>query len=274
MIPAGIFEISNYYFNPYAIAVFSASVIVIFSGFFVFIQNRRSMINTAFFLQCFSVAFWLFMISIVYSSRTQAIAIFWYRYFTFLGVVNIMPSVYLFAVAWSQEYEQKKTMVRLNYVLSNLFYLMAITTDKFILPDVANRYFWGFYPVYQPQAVIFLIFFAFQFAIGFRMLCLSCKREIVAAKKRQMKMITIATLIAFAASFDFIPKFFRYSLYPFGYIPMLIYILIVAYSIVKYRTFDIETAIHKTAMWLLTFSLAIIPLFIVYRWVYPYIQKV
>ncbi|MGD0335844.1 MAG: ATP-binding protein [Candidatus Omnitrophota bacterium] len=267
-----LLQISSYYFNPYALAVFSVSAVIIFIGLFVLAQNRKSIINIAFFLQCFSVTFWLLMSSVVYSSRAPETALFWYRYFTFFGVVNIMPSVYLFAVAWSQEFEEKKALVLLNYGISFLFYFLAVTTDKFILPYTATRYFWGYYPVYRPETILFLGFFAFQFFAGFGKLYLSYRKETLPAKKRQMQVVTIATLIAFTASLDFVPKFLHYPLYPFGYISMLIYILIVAYSIVKYRTFDIETVIHKTTMWLLTFSLAIIPLFLIYRWAYPYIQ--
>ena len=267
---SGILKISSYYFNPYAIPVFVAGLLILSIGLFVLSQNRKSVINVAFFAQCFSVSFWFLMISIVYSSRNQDTAIFWYKYFTFFGVVNIMPSVYLFAVSWAGEFKRKRPFVIFNYLVSFIFYLITVTTDKVIPSDNMHRYFWGLYPVYKPAASIFLVFFAVQFFISLRKLSLVYKREQVAVKRRQVQIVTIATLIAFVASADFVPKFYDFPLYPFGYIPMLAYIIIVAYSIIKYRTFDIETVLHKTAVWLLSFSLIVIPILFAYRWVHPY----
>jgi signal transduction histidine kinase len=264
---------SSYYLNPYAIPGILASVLILSIGLFVLKQNKKSVINVAFFLQCFSVSFWLFTISIVYLSRAPAVALFWYRYFTFFGVVNIMPSVYLFAVAWSGEFERKKIFVISNYIVSLGFYLLAIGTDIFISTTKIRHYFWGYYPVYKSWALVFLISFLIQFFIGFNKLHTSYATEKILVKKTQIRMVAVATLIAFTAAFDFLPKFFNFPLYPFGNLSMLTYIFLVAYSIVRYRTFDIETVTHKTIMWLLTFSFIIIPVFFLYRWVYPYIRE-
>ncbi len=267
-----ILDLSNYYLNPYAIPVILVSILISSIGVFVLKQNKRSLINTAFSLQCFSVSFWLFTISIVYLSRIAGIALFWYRYFTFLGVVNIMPSVYLFAAVWSGEIKRKRRFVFINYMIPFIFYILTYTTNKFILPYDMRRYFWGFYPIYRPWLLIFLLFFSAQFFIGFRMLYSSYRAERESIKKAQLKIVTLATLIAFTASVDFLPKFFYFSLYPFGYISMLTYIILVGYSIVRYKTFDIETVIHKTAMWLLTFSFTFIPIVLVYRLVFRFID--
>jgi signal transduction histidine kinase len=267
-----ILNATNYYFNPYALPVMLVSTIILSIGLFVLKQNNKSIINIAFFLQCFSVSFWLFTISIVYLSRAKDVALFWYRYFTFLGVVNIMPSVYLFAMAWSGEFKRKKFFIIANYVIYLVFYFLAISSDKLISSSDIRKYFWGFYPVYNPWVLIFLVFFLIQFFLGFSKLYSSYKSEKIPVKKTQIGMVAVATLIAFTAAADFIPKLFNLSLYPFGYLSMLTYIFLVAYSIVKYRTFDIETVIHKTVMWLFTFSFIIIPVFFVFRWVFPYIK--
>ena len=45
-----IFTLSNYYLNLYAIPVLLVSIAIFFIGFFVLFQNKRSMVNIAFFL--------------------------------------------------------------------------------------------------------------------------------------------------------------------------------------------------------------------------------
>lgn len=262
---------SNYYFNPYAIPVILVSILILSIGLFVLKQNKKSIINIAFFYECLSTGLWLFTISFVYLCKIPELALFYYRYFTFLGVVNIMPSLILFVLSWSEEIKRKKYIFIFNFLISLLFYALAIGTDKIISSDT-RKYFWGFYPVYGTGAKYFMLTFLFQSFYGYSKLFSLYKSEDIPIRKRQIKLILIATILAFPASIDFIPKFFNLSFYPFEYIPMFIFICLVAYSIVRYRAFDIETVFHKTAIWLLSFSFIIIPVFFLYRWLLPFIR--
>ena len=264
---------SNYFLNPYAIPTLLVGVLILSIGFFVLRQNKNSIINIAFFYKCLAMGFWLFSISFVYSSNKQELAIKLYRNFTFLGVVNIMPSVMFFTMAWSGELRYKKSFVVMNYLVSLLVYVLAITTDKLILPHQMRKYFWGYYPIYTFWMAPYLIFFLAQFIISIRSLYSAYSFEKIPIKKIQKRMIFIALLIAVSASADFLPKFFWLAMYPYGYISMFIYISLVAYSIVRYKAFDIETVIHKTIMWLVTFSFIIIPIFLFYKWIFPQIRE-
>ena len=268
-----LLNISNYYFNPYAIPVMVVGMLILSIGLFVLKQNKRSIINIAFFFQCFSVALWTLPISLVYLSRAPETALIWYRYFTFFGVVNIMPSLILLAIAWTGKFNQKKLFVFANYLIAFVFYILAVSTNKVVVPHAMQNYFWGFYPTYGTWARAFLGLYATQFIIGITILYRAYKREDLPVKKIQIGTMITATLVASAATADFIPKFFHVPLYPYGYIPIFIYVSLVAYSIVRYRTFDIETAIHKTAMWLLTFSFILVPILALERMLAPYIRK-
>lgn len=272
-MPSSLFNISNYYFNPYAIPPLVVGVLIFSIGLFAFLQNKKSLVNLAFWFQCSSVALWVSAISFVYISRDATIALWWYRHFTFLGVVNIMPSFSLLAIAWAGQFRQKRILVFLNYAISFLFYFLAISTANIIDPYQIRRYFWGFYPIYKPWAVVFLVIYTLQCADAFRILYLARRRETIPIKKTQIFMIMIATFVALAASVDFLPKFFYVPLYPFGYLPIFIYVCLVAYSIVRYRIFDIETAIHKTSMWLLSSSFIIVPMLFLYKILRPHIKE-
>lgn len=264
---------SNYFLNPYAVPTLLVGVLIISIGLFVLRQNKKSIINIAFFYKCLSMGLWLFSIFFVYSSNKPELAIKLYRNFTFLGVVNIMPSVMFFTMAWSGELRHKKLFVVMNYLLSLLVYILAITTDKLILPYQMRKYFWGYYPIYTFWMAPYLIFFLAQFIISIRGLYSAYSFEKIPIKKLQKRMVFIALLIAVSASADFLPKFFKCAMYPYGYISMFIYISLVAYSIVRYRTFDIETVIHKTIIWLFTFSFIIIPIFLLHKWIFPQIRE-
>ncbi len=268
-----LFNISNYYFNPYAIPVFLVSILILFIGFFVLKQNKKAIINIAFFYQSFSVGLWLFAISIVYSSRVPDIALIWYRYFTFFGVVNIMPSLVFCGMAWIGQFKRRKKFLIINYLIVFVIYILGITTDKIIISYDMRKYFWGFYPIYGSWAGAFMLIYLIQFSIGFGSLYFAYKKEENPVRKMQIGTVIMATLIASMASVDFIAKFFDIPLYPYGYIPIFIYVSVVAYSIVRYKTFDIETVVHKTVMWLFSFSFIIVPVFFLYRWFFPYIKE-
>ncbi len=136
-----LLDISSYYFNPFAVPVMLVSFVILAIGIFVLRQNVKAAINVAFSCICFSTGFWLFTVSLVYFSRDPKVALLWYRYFTFFGVVSIMPSLLLFSTCWLGELRRKKYFLIANYVISLLFYTLAIGTDKFISPYAIRKYF-------------------------------------------------------------------------------------------------------------------------------------
>lgn len=264
---------SNYFLNPYAVPTLLVGMLILCIGLFVLRQNKKSIINIAFFYKCLSMGFWLFSISFVYACNNPLLASKIYRYITFLAVVNIMPSVMFFTIAWSGELRHKKSFVVINYLISLLVYILANTSDKLILPYQMRKYFWGYYPLYTVWVAPYLIFFFVQFIISIKGLYFSYSFEKIPIRKIQKRMVFIALLIAVSATADFLPKFFKFAMYPYGYISMFIYISLVAYSIVRYRAFDIETVIHKTIIWLFTFSFIIIPIFLLHKWLFPHLRE-
>lgn len=268
-----LFNPANYYLNPYALPGIPVSILIFAIGLFVLKQNKNSVINIAFFYKCSAMGFWLLSISFVYLSDNPQTAILWYRYFTFFGVINITPAILFFVTAWSGRLKQERVFVAVNFSLSLAVYILAITTDKLISPYQMRRYFWGYYPVYSLWLVPYLISFFVQFIISVKNLYSAYKSEEVPIKKLQKKMVILALLIGITASADFLPKFFNFGMYPYGYISMFVYISLVAYAIVKYRAFDIETVIHKTIIWLLSFSFIIIPVFFAYKEMLPGFER-
>src|SRR3990167_4955312 len=93
-------DASNYFLNFSAIPVLAVSTLLFLIGVFVLTQNKKSLSNFSFFLICMSSCVWLYGMSLVYCSRSENLAVSWYRYSTFFGVANIAPSIYFFSVAW------------------------------------------------------------------------------------------------------------------------------------------------------------------------------
>ncbi|PIQ89891.1 MAG: hypothetical protein COV72_00930 [Candidatus Omnitrophica bacterium CG11_big_fil_rev_8_21_14_0_20_42_13] len=267
-MPEHIFDFSNYQYNYHALPVIIVSLLIFSIALFIFFQVKKVTKNTAFFLLCFSLSVWLFGTGIVYLANNPRSAHIWYKYFTFFGVTNIMPSAYLFAAASSGRLPKQRFLVLLSFILSFGIYLAAVFTDKII--GAPRLYFWGYYPVYKPPSFIFLLLYAASFAAVQLNLWLGYKKETVPIKKTQIRTIIIGFFIGFLASADFIAKIFPVPLYPFGFLPIFIFTCLLAYSIIRYRAFDIETVIHKTAGWILASSTAFIPIMLLAYWLKPW----
>ena len=266
-----VLNFSNYRYNPHAVPLIAAGILIFTIGAFILCQTKKTVKNVAFFLFCMSLFLWLLPTSFVYLSNNPQTALWWYKHFVFFGVANIMPNFYLFSVATAGVLKQRRLGVLAGYVVLNITYLLVITTDKFI--TAPNLYFWGYYPHYEPLMLMFFIPYAILFFSSEINLWIAYKAEDIPIKKTHILTIFVGLLIGFMASFDFVAKVWSVPLYPFGYIPSFILSAIVAYSVIRHKAFDIETVIHKTILWVASFSIIVIPIFWGYRWVFPYIKE-
>jgi len=267
-----VLDISNYWYNPHAIPVIAAGVLILSLGGFIFFQTKKTIKNIAFFFFCLSLGIWLLPSGIVYLSNNADTALWWYKRFVFLGVVNILPCIYLFSVITSGFLKKQKYGVVAAFIFTNSFYIMALTTNKVITSP--QLYYWGYYPHYEPITYIFFVGYCLLFFISEVNLWVTYKSETVPIKRAQTLTIFIALIVGFFAFLDFIPKLWGIPLYPLGFIPSSILSFMVAYSVIRHKAFDIETVIHKTLLWISSFSIILIPFFLIYRWILPYIEGV
>lgn len=257
-----MFRPEAYFFSFYAIPSIIVSSIIFATGLFVFLQNRRNSSNIFFFLFCLSLNFWLYGRAIMYCSRNAEVALVWAKVFAKWGVVNIAPLVYAFSVHWLGYYREQKKYVIAGFWMAAAFYLTILFTP-YGLTGV-RHYFWGYYPVYGPVCKLFLVFFFTYFLAAFRNFFLAWKTATDPVHHKQIRVVTIAYLISFTGSVDFLPKIMDLSFYPFGYFCVFIWTLILAYAIVRYRTMDIQTVIHKTIMWFVTSAVFGAPLVLIF----------
>lgn len=248
--------------NAYSPPVAAVSTIILSIGIFVFWQNLRGLANFAFFLICLAVNLWLYGFTLLYSTSDPDLAIQIYRRLTFLGVAFISTSVYFFSVVWLKLIRPQSLYVLAGFLGSAFFYYVGVTGET-MFPFVYD-YFWGFYPRYGPEGLAFLVFFFGYFLAAFSNFVTSYRKESSAIRRKQIQWIAVAFLISFTGSIDYLPKLGYYPVYPLGYVCVLTWIVMVAYSIIKHKVMDIETVIHKTLMWSILSSLVFVPLGLVF----------
>lgn len=267
-----IFSISNYYFNIHAIPFLISGILIIAEAVFIFLQNKRSILNISFAGIALFSGIWLTGVGIIYSCLHEPLAVFWSRYYDWFGIIFITPSVYLFSCVWGRELTRKQIrFAYLNFIAAIGVYIFNVTTTL-LIPGVWS-YSRGFYPRGSMIGEgIFVVWFYALMVLSFRNFIRCYRVETVAVKKKQIKLVIIAFVFGFIGSLDFIANF-GIPLYTIGSGAIFMFLTMIAYTIVNYKLMDIETVLHKTILWILSFSFITIPIFLLYRLFFPVMRE-
>ncbi|MEA3313352.1 MAG: PAS domain S-box protein [Caldisericota bacterium] len=227
---AQIFASSNYYFNPYAIPVMVTAVILFIFGVVSLFLGVRSKTNSSFFLVALTLFIWVSGTSILYVTQNPELALFFYKRYTFLGLVLIPPSAYLLILSLFHKLRKKKWLVLVNYIIMLLFYFIANTTDLMFIG--VRKHFWGYSIQYDRAGLYLLVVFAFLLLLTLYYYVRVNRAVLIS--KTQRKLFLFSYLVGCVTLVDILPAF-GFEVYPFGYITILIFAIIQWYSIGKYR---------------------------------------
>jgi len=247
--------------NPHAFPLLIIGLLMFVSGIFVFQKRPFASVNRAFFLICLSVTCWLIATGLGYLSIEPSLAKFWFKLDNF-GVMFISVTVFHFVCSFLQV--NRKTAIKLGYLVASLFGLTAIFTDMFVI-DV-RKYYWGYFPRWNLWSIIFLLFFFTYMATSLNLLWKEYQEVQQPVRKNQIKYLFFAFLLAYTGSVDYLPAF-GFPIYPFGFISIFLFLLVVATTIIKYRLMDINLAITRTAVFAVVYALALgVPLLVASWW--------
>jgi len=267
---SSIFNIQNYSFNIHALPYFISGILIAAESVFIFLQNRKSLLNFSFAAVAIFSGIWLTGVGFIYSSRYESIALLWSRYYSWLGIIFITPSVYLLSTVWGSTTSRKKRQsAYANFIAAFAVYIVCISTPH-LIPGMWV-YSWGFYPRGGIGEALFIIWFYTLMLLSFRNFIQSYRSEQVPGKRKQIKFVIIAFGFGFLGSLDFLANF-GIPFYTFASVPLLLFSTTIAYTIVNHRLMDIETVLHKTILWIMSFSFIAIPVFLLYKWFFPRIQ--
>ncbi|MCM8773335.1 MAG: hypothetical protein NC820_01165 [Candidatus Omnitrophica bacterium] len=208
-------------------------------------KNYRETMNRLFFFLSFSVSIWSLGLRNMVTSNTHDLALLWIK-ISYLGVF-FTPSIFFhFMCALLDIQASKRQIINLGYILSFLFLILNLFT-KLIIVDVSPKFFFNYYGDIGELYLLFICMFLF-FSIYGIYLCFKNFKNLSAFKRNQVKYVIIASVVGFGGSFDtFLPKFNIPMLYHgIQFVPL--YILIVAYAIIKHPLMDIKLARQYLAM--------------------------
>ncbi len=240
----------------YPIPTFIVSAMLLFLGIFVYRNSKQQYINKVFMGLCFTSSCWLLFFSITYTVRNEYIA-FMLEKIGYCGITFIPITVFHYIIEFLN-IKRIKRFALYNYIVG-LIFVVLIWTTPFIVGGVKN-YFWGYYPVAGILHPLFLAYFIFIGVILSSLFLLFKyyyrQKQLTYLKKEQIKYVILAFFIYYFAAADFFPNY-GISIYPFGYLPTLFFIIIISYTIVRFRLMDVNVAITRAGIFLVLYSLVL-----------------
>jgi len=225
----------NYTFTIHAVASLIVGMASIILGLYVLIRERGSLIGMLFWLFTVCAGLWLEGFGMTYASLQPGPASYWIK-LAEIGVNFIPAGVLALTVAIAQQTYRYGMLVKAGLVVSALFCIEALTTKLHV--KGMYHYFWGYYPEFGPLGGVFLLYFFGVMVFILNMYRLEYQRTTDTRRKKRMLWMLTAFSFAYLASFDFLAAF-GVPLYPFGYVPVIIFIAITAFVILRYRLVDI-----------------------------------
>ena len=233
-----LFNPTQYALNLYALAPFVAALAIVILGMIVLVSERYSHVSIIFCVMTLTAGVWLSCYAVMYCALSQPIASAWAS-LGLLGVTLIPASVYHFTVEALKIYPAHKHRVWLNWLIGGAFALTVQWTDSFF--SGASRFWWGYYPRFYWLSIIFLSFFFASMAASLRHYWIEVRRADKERGRKRSKALLVAFCVAYVASVDYFAAF-GIPLYPFGYLPILGFVILAARAIWRYRLVDITPA--------------------------------
>ncbi len=231
-----VLNLAHYSLNPYAIPTFLTAAAVFFLGVAVLVRGQGSTVSVLFFSVTLTIGLWLFAFSWMYCATDERTALWWARA-AYLGVPLIPASIYHFTVAVLRLYPRWRGFVWIGWALGVYFSAAIISTDALI--EGVQRYWWGYYPRYGWLSAPYLTYFFGMMVAGLRLYWVEYRRATPdTVHRRLVHAFLVAFSVVYLASFDYLAKY-GIPLYPFGYLPVLGFVLLSARAIWRYRLVDL-----------------------------------
>ena len=225
----------NYVLTVHAkLSLFVGAAIAVL-GLYILIRERGSHGSVFFWFFTLCVSIWLPAFGAMYASLQEQQALLWQR-IAQIGVTFIPAAILLLAFAVAQRPRQFRTIIRASIAASMLFCFGALFTDLHI--KGLYHYYWGYYPQFGPLGAAFVVYFGVVMVYVVRLYWIEYRLSTNERRRRRFKGLLIAFSIGYLASADFLPAF-GVPLYPYGYIPMFLFLCITAYVITRYKLIDI-----------------------------------
>ncbi len=199
------------------------------------LREGRALGRTLFVLGS-TVVIWFISAFFLRCSVDEQVALWWARAI-YVGVPLMPAALYHFTVLFLKSYFRHKRFVWTGWFLSALFVVLFVSTD--LLINGVRHFAWGYRPRFTPLSIVYLAVF-----LGFLgMSVLRYYRDYQTADpgsihRKRTRLLLIAFGISSGGFVDYLSNL-NIPVYPFGFLPVLTAIVLMAFTMWRYRLVDI-----------------------------------
>ncbi|MBI5740289.1 MAG: hypothetical protein HZA16_06150 [Nitrospirae bacterium] len=238
--------------NIFTLSSFIAFSICEYLAVFVYLKNPRSRVNKSFAVETFFIGVWTLFPFATGLSHVIGTPVFIARV-VYIAAILVPPTFLFFALNLIDLHDAAKERNRLRtcYLISAGFLLSSFS--PYFIRSVNPS---GMTFAIVPGALyhLFFAFFAMTIIYGYYKIFMRY-REVKGFKRNQLLYVLIAFVIAGTAGFiHFLSAYGVREVYPHDFL-VILFTAIVAYSIIRYRTMEVNIVFKKTAAYSLAAGL-------------------
>lgn len=231
-----ILDSNLYEFTRTAWALLATCAGMLILGLSVMIRESYSRAGRAFFLMMPPAVVWFGSFAFLHSSFDPDNALFWSRT-AYLGVPFIPAVITNFSVTVLGL--RRPGLIAALFLVSACFSFGFLTSHHFI--ESIQRFSWGFYPRYGVGGAAFVLYFAGALAYNVGLFWQGLREAKAPRSMARYRAFLTAFSLTFLGATDFLAKF-GFDVYPFGFLVIFAFLLIMAWANWRYRLVDITPA--------------------------------
>ena len=257
---------SSYLYYPLSGLLNAITSIVL--GIFVLSKNRKSIKHITFALFCLSMTIWSGFYFAWLTTGVKEKALFYCH--AFMAGAIFIPSIYLHHILVLLGLDTKKRKIILtSYVAAFIFSILNFT--PYFISDVQQRLSFKYWPTAGPVFSIFLIAWSY-FAVYSVYEIVRGYKDSAGIEKNRMRYVLIGTIIGWIGGGSNYLLWYDIPVLPVLNITISMYMIMIAYAIVRHQLMDIEILIKKTLVFagLLAsvFAMLILPTLIIQEYIF------
>ena len=222
-------------------------------------RNPESRLNRLFTYFVAGMAVWNFGVFMLRRSPDEATAVFW-EIVIHTGVIALPAFYYHFVLIFLESTTRHRRSLFVAYTLALVFSVINLSGSTLFMHGVKSTY-WGWAPATGILYTPFFVYFNFFLIYGLSHLIRVYKDVDSSFRRNRATLILLGTLVSLVGG---VIDFARFILarfipaadlvYPMGIPANMVFALMLGTSIVRYRLFDVNVAVKKSAVYLLVWG--------------------
>jgi signal transduction histidine kinase len=236
-----------------------ALILNVFLAGITLFRNPESRLNRLFTYFVGGMAVWNFGVFMLRRAPDETTAVFW-EVVIHTGVIALPAFYYHFVLIFLERTTRHRTSLLVAYTLALVFSIINLSGSTLFMHGVNSTY-WGWAPATGILYTPFFFYFNFFLIYGLAHLIRIYKDVDSSFRRNRATLILLGTLVSLVGG---VIDFARFILvrfvpaadlvYPMGIPANMVFALMLGTSIVRYRLFDVNVAVKKSAVYLLVWG--------------------